>query len=94
MSRTPVGTRFTTGCGHSWKRRYHKWTAGELRRASTDCNYCGSLLLIVIPDDMPDHLYPANVHCPLFHAQLAKETDGLWPADGAGTFSVGFSPTS
>lgn len=80
------GTRFTTGCGHSWRRRYPKWTAGILGGATTDCRVCDELL--IIPAEQfegqdPDS-YPLNVHMPLFHLYL-HEQDPRWPADGAGT---------
>ncbi|MBC7271960.1 MAG: hypothetical protein H5T76_25175 [Streptomyces sp.] len=52
---------------------------------------CGELLLILVPDDVPDDNYPADVHCPPFHVQLSIETGGEWPADGHGTFSAAFS---
>lgn len=91
MRRTVIGTRFTTGCGHSWKRRYPKWTAGDLRHAETDCIVCGELLMILVPDGVPPDSYPADVHCPLFHVQLSVETDSEWPADGRGAFSTSFA---
>ncbi|MGA5442219.1 hypothetical protein ACPCKW_22240 [Streptomyces griseoincarnatus] len=51
---------------------------------------CGELLLILVPDDVPADSYPPNVHCPKFHAQLALESGGEWPADGRDTFWVEF----
>ncbi|WP_159064144.1 hypothetical protein [Streptomyces canus] len=86
-----IGTRFTTGCGHSWKRRYPKWTAGELRYAETDCIVCGELLMILVPDDVPPDSFPAHVHCPLFHVHLSIMTGGDWPADGHDTFTATFA---
>lgn len=91
-SSRPYGTRFTTGCGHSWRRRYPKWTIRDLAGSSTDCAFCGELL--IIPEDQfadrESQRFPFNVHMPLFHPWLAKETKGLWPADGKNTYSVGF----
>ena len=50
------GTRFTTGCGHSWRRRYPKWKTGILAGATTDCRECGELLA-------PEHIGPLCDHC-------------------------------
>lgn len=91
MSRRPYGTRFTTGCGHSWRRRYPKWPVRILKYASTDCRVCDALL--IIPAEQfegqdPDS-FPANVHMPLFHRYL-HEQDERWPADGRGTGCVEF----
>lgn len=85
------GTRFTTGCGHSWRRRYPKWTIGDLTGATTDCKECGELL--IIPYEQfegrnPD-LYPFNVHMPLFHVYMHGQ-DSRWPKDGRGTGYVVF----
>lgn len=80
------GTRFTTGCGHSWRRRYPKWKTGILAGATTDCRECGELLMIPAEQfegQDPDS-YPYNVHMPLFHLYLHQQ-DPRWPADGGGT---------
>ncbi|WP_327258260.1 hypothetical protein [Streptomyces sp. NBC_01244] len=90
MKKTPVGIRFTTGCGHSWKRPHARWSAADLRGAVADCRVCDEYLLIVIPDDVPADRVPADVHCPRFHPYLAQLTNGDWPADGAGTFAAAF----
>jgi hypothetical protein len=92
MTHRLYGTRFTTGCGHSWRRRYPKWTVRDLRNATTDCVVCGELL--IIPRDqfgemLPD-LFPFRVHMPLFH-QWMNQQDSRWPADGRGTGYVEFS---
>lgn len=86
-----AGTRITTGCGHSWKNRRLRYTADELHEATTDCRHCGELLIVIVPDAVPRDAVPAQVHCPLFHPWLAARTDGLWPADGAGTGYVEFT---
>lgn len=95
------GTRFTTGCGHSWVRLYPKWKIGDLMGATTDCAYvvdmptgreCGELLIIPREqfDGMNPDVFPAEVHMPLFHRYM-NEQDVRWPADGAGTGYVEFS---
>lgn len=86
------GTRFTTGCGHSWRRRYPKWTISDLAHAETDCAVCGELLIIPgdqFTDETSEH-FPFNVHMPLFHLWLSRESGGMWPADGRGTYSASF----
>lgn len=87
------GTRFTTGCGHSWRRRYPKWTIGDLAHASTDCKVCGELLMI--PGEqfkgMNRNAFPFTVHMPLFHAYL-NSIEPDWPVDGRGTGYVEFDP--
>ncbi|MEV6956575.1 hypothetical protein [Streptomyces sp. NPDC051183] len=92
MKKTPLGIRFTSGCGHSWKLRHARWSAAYLRGALADCPVCGEYLLIVIPDDVPADRVPTDVHCPRFHAHLAQVTNGDWPADGAGTWATTFGP--
>jgi hypothetical protein len=91
MSRKLYGTRFTTGCGHSWRKRYPKWTVRDLSHASTDCKVCGELLMI--PGEQFEgtdpNAYPFAVHMPLFHAYLHAQ-DPDWPADGRGTGYVEF----
>jgi hypothetical protein len=100
MSRRQYGTRFTTGCGHSWRWRYPKWTVGVMRGATTDCPYvvdkatgeqCEALLIIPSEQFEGMHLdrYPAEVHMPLFHKYLHQQ-DESWPEDGAGTGYVEF----
>lgn len=102
MSRHPYGTRFTAGCGHSWRRRYPKWTVGDLRGSTTDCPFvidkvtderCDAYLIIPFEqfDGMDRTGFPAEVNMPLFHKYL-HEQDERWPADGAGTYSVEFGP--
>lgn len=80
------GTRFTTGCGHSWKRRYPKWCVRDLRGATTDCNVCGELLIIPADQfaDSESTRFPFDVHMPLFHPYMNHQ-DARWPANGAGT---------
>lgn len=92
MRKRLYGTRFTTGCGHSWRRRYPWHTIRTLGGCTTDCNVCGELL--IIPREQfegqdPD-AYPFNVHAPLFHKYLNQQ-DPRWPADGAGTGFVEFA---
>jgi hypothetical protein len=86
MKRTLIGTRFTTGCGHSWKRRHPQWTRRDLGGATTDCLVCDELLLI--PREQFEGKdpggFPPEVHMPLFHKEMAKQDPG-WPSDGAGT---------
>lgn len=91
MARTVIGTRFTTGCGHSWKRRHPQWTRGDLRGATTDCPFCGEILLIS-PDQFKGkdaNGFPAEVHAPLFHREMHR-MDADWPEDGRGTGYVEF----
>jgi hypothetical protein len=91
MRRKLYGTRFTTGCGHSWRRRYPWWTIGDLRGATTDCIVCDALLIIPFEQfegRNPD-AYPFTVHMPLFHVYLNSQDPG-WPKDGAGTGYVEF----
>lgn len=92
MSRRGSGTRWTTGCGHSWRWRHAVLTVGDLAGCATNCPRCEEMLIIPagqflgLPLDAP----PPTVHAPLFHAWLNRQ-DPSWPADGAGTQSVGFS---
>jgi len=80
------GTRFTTGCGHSWVRKYPEWDIRDLSHATTDCRVCGELL--IIPGDQfsdtKSRLFAFNIHMPLFHRYL-HEQDDRWPVDGVGT---------
>lgn len=91
MKRTIIGTRFTTGCGHSWKRRYPWWTRSELSRCTTDCAVCGELLIIPAKqfEGKDPDAFPAEVHMPLFHRWMSQQ-DPMWPADGSGTGYVEF----
>lgn len=91
MSRKLYGTRFTTGCGHSWRRRFPVWTVGVLRGSTTDCRKCDALLIIPFDQfvSMDRGSYPFNVHMPLFHKYL-HEQDSQWPVDGRGTGYVEF----
>jgi hypothetical protein len=92
MRRRLYGTRFTTGCGHSWRRRYPWHTRWTLGGATTDCAVCGELLIIPAEQfedldldlDLDLDAYPFEVHMPLFHLYLNRQ-DPRWPADGAGT---------
>lgn len=86
MSRHPYGTRFTTGCGHSWRRRYPRHTVGVLAGCTADCVRCGALLIIPGRQflGMRLDIFPADVHMPLFHRYMNQQ-DPRWPADGAGT---------
>ena len=92
MRKRLYGTRFTTGCGHSWRRRYPWHTARTLSHASTDCAVCGELLMIPGEQFEGQNLdaFPVNVHMPLFHVYLNQQ-DPRWPADGAGTGSIEFA---
>ncbi len=80
------GTRITTGCGHSWRRRHLTWTRLDLSGATTDCRVCGELLIIpaeqFIGQDL--HTVPVTLHAPRFHRYLHQQGH-RWPADGAGT---------
>lgn len=90
----PYGTRFTTGCGHSWRRRYPWLTATVLAGCTTDCPQCGALLIIPGGQFLgmdPDG-FPAEVHMPLLHKYLNQQ-DSRWPADGADTGYVEFAIT-
>lgn len=91
MNRYMVGTRFTAGCGHSWKRRYLKWRIHELMGCTTDCPQCGELLIIPAPQFQGQRLdgFPAEVHAPLFHRYLHQQ-DPRWPEGGAGTGYIEF----
>lgn len=88
----PYGTRFTTGCGHSWRKLYPKWTQGDLAGASTDCRVCGELLMIPSEQFTGKDMdrYPFTVHMPLFHKYLNSK-DPRWPADGVGTWYSEFA---
>ena len=85
------GTRFTTGCGHSWRRRYPWWTVGDLRGATTDCKVCDALLIIPFEqfEGVDPDVFPFTVHMPLFHVYLNAQDPG-WPINGAGTRYVEF----
>lgn len=91
MKRTIIGTRFTTGCGHSWKHKYPWHTRLILAGCTTDCSVCGELLIIPVEQFRGEDLtaHPAEVHMPLFHKWL-HESDPKWPKDGKGAYSVGF----
>ena len=82
-----LGTRFTTGCGHSWKRSPARWTIADVAGATIDCPFCDELL--IIPHEQFDgrdrDVYPIAVHCPRFHNWLNAQ-DPSWPVDGNGTF--------
>jgi hypothetical protein len=93
IRRTVIGTRFTTGCGHSWKRRHPRWSVADLRGACADCAVCGELVLIPREqfEGQAAAAVPAAVHAPLFHKHLALESVGDWPADGLGAFSAEFA---
>lgn len=86
-----MGTRFTTGCGHSWKRRVSRWTVRDLSHSTSDCAVCGEL--VMIPGEQFDGLhrdvYPINVHMPLFHKYMHQQDPG-WPENGANTGYVEF----
>lgn len=91
MRRRLYGTRFTTGCGHSWLRRHSKWRICNLGGATIDCRACGELLIIP-REQFKDHRsnrVPFVVHMPTFRKYL-NEQDSRWPADGAGTGYVDF----
>jgi hypothetical protein len=92
MTKRLYGTRFTTGCGHSWHRPYPKWTARDLGHVTTDCVVCGELLIIPAEQFEGCDLdqFPINVHAPLFHKYLNQQ-DSRWPTDGAGTGYVEFT---
>ena len=91
--RRQYGTRFTTGCGHSWVRRYWPHEIRILVGACTaDCRVCGAL--VIIPGEQFDgrrpDVVPVAVHMPLFHKWMNQQ-DERWPADGEGTGYVEFS---
>lgn len=94
MSQRAYGTRFTTGCGHSWRRRYWRNRIRRLHTGActTDCRVCGELL--IIPGEQFDgqrlDVVPAEVHMPLFHRYMNNQ-DSRWPADGSGTGYIEFS---
>lgn len=91
MNRKLYGTRFTTGCGHNWRRRYPKWNRGELAHATIDCTVCGELLMIPAEqfEGLNPNLFPFHVHLPLFHVYMNAQDSG-WPKDGRGTGYVEF----
>lgn len=92
MSRRQYGTRFITGCGHSWRKRYPKWTVGDLRGVVTDCRVCDAYLIIPFEqfDGMDRSVFPVEVHMPMFHKYM-NEQDERWPVDGVGTGYVEFT---
>jgi hypothetical protein len=90
MSRRQYGTRFTTGCGHSWRRRYSTLTVDILAGCTTNCPQCGEMLIIPAGQFKIGHLgVPRDVHMPKFHKYLHQQ-DPAWPEDGAGTGYVEF----
>lgn len=99
MSRRPYGTRWTTGCGHSWRNRHNGWRVIILTGATMDCPHvdkvtkerCNELLIIPREQFAGMELFtiPVEVHAPLFHKYLNQQ-DPSWPADGAGTGYVEF----
>lgn len=87
------GTRFTTGCGHSWEgRRTPGLTVADLAGCTSNCRACGEL--VIIPgkqfNGLRSDTVPANVHMPLFHRYMHAQ-DPSWPVDGAGTGYVEFA---
>jgi hypothetical protein len=92
MSRRLYGTRFTTGCGHSWRRRYFRLTVATIAGCTTDCPQCDALLIIPAGQFLGQRLDgpPSQVHAPLFHKYLSQQDPG-WPADGQGTGYAEFS---
>jgi hypothetical protein len=100
MSRRQYGTRFTAGCGHSWRRRYPKWHVHSLADVDTDCPFvvdkatgerCNALLFIPAEqfEGLDPCVYPVEVHAPLFHKYLHQQDESC-PEDGAGTGFVEF----
>lgn len=100
MSRRLYGTRWTTGCGHSWRWRHTVLTVDDVRGATMDCPFivnrktreqCAELLIIPFEqfDGVARDIVPPEVHAPLFHKYLHQQ-DESWPADGAGTAYVEF----
>lgn len=87
------GTRYTTGCGHSWRRLYLVHPRRVLSGATVDCPICGTLLYFP-PEQFegkdPDGIQ-MNVHAVHFHKILNEETNGEWPADGEGTYYAEFN---
>lgn len=92
MSRRLYGTRFTTGCGHSWRRRHPRWTIADLVGALTNCVQCGEELIIPAGQFVGQTLdvFPATVHAPLFRRCLLDQ-DADWPQDGRGTGYMEFA---
>jgi hypothetical protein len=101
MSSRPYGTRWTTGCGHSWRWRHTVLTVGDIRGATMDCpvivdkktgEQCPAYLIIPYEqfEGVDRSIIPPAVHAPLFHKYLHQQ-DASWPADGAGTGYVEFA---
>lgn len=86
-----VGTRFTTACGHSWKRRYPYWSVRDMKGSTTDCKVCDAIL--VFPSEqfegMDRDYYPANVHLVDFNEWMHKRNN-QWPINGVDTDYVEF----
>lgn len=91
MRKGIYGTRYTTGCGHNYYRRYKRFTVATLAGCTTDCPVCGELLIIDAGQFAGKRLdvKPFAVHLPLFHRYLHQQ-DPRWPADGAGTGYIEF----
>lgn len=91
--RRQYGTRFTTGCGHSWRRRYWPYRVERLHTGActTDCRVCGAVLIIAGEqfEGRRRDVVPVAVHMPLFHTYMNQQ-DPRWPKDGAGTGYVEF----
>lgn len=93
MRRRIYGTRYTTGCGHSWRRRYKRYTVEQMRHATTDCNVCGAMLVFDPAqfEGAREDCFWFNVHLPLFNAWMHAQ-DPRWPLNGANTGFVEFGP--
>ena len=83
MSKRTVRTRFTTGCGHSWTRKYPRRTISDLAGSTTDCDVCGKLLIVPGGQFVGVRLdcVPAEVHMPLLHRWLNQKYDHLLTDD-------------
>ncbi len=90
----PYGTRFTTGCGHSWRRRHFRLPLVVMAGCTTACPVCDALLIIPAGQFLGQQLDqpPAEVHMPLLHKYLNQQ-DSRWPIDGAGTGYAKFGIT-
>lgn len=86
----PVGTTVhMTCCGRAIHKRHWTHTEADLSYCTTDCRYCGELLIFK-PEQERQNVVPQHVNAVPFHREMARRNPGLWPEDGAGTYYAEF----